>query len=413
MRALYEHVICHHGIPTRILSDQAKEFIDSGIKLLCDHWNIAKIETTGYNSTANSHVERFHRYLNAAMTILYHKRSVEWDTFLPAVLFSYRVTVNNATGFSPAYLMYGRDPKLPAESIFNSSSLSGDSFTSDKEYANHIEKTLKMAFTLARDAQTKAAAANRARLDASRKPSPDFTPGVDQLYYWYHSSSDHRVETPDGYEPLRDKWSYWWQGPYDIVERVSDKHYIINVNNKLVKANVNRLTKHTPWSVDSPDTAAWTDHIDRIQGKPSFIREDTSVRALEVGQIIVFGTNMTDDYPCPFGVAKLLELPATKSSAVKAQWMGNFHNTINGTYKPAWYQTNTDQWYYAMKPQRQSRSAKHIPYTLCMTDITVKHQDIILNGFDIISSNNKLCPRFWDYLKSHALIAPRLPTHLQ
>ena len=178
MRALYEHVICHHGIPTRILSDQAKEFIDSGIKLLCDHWNIAKIETTGYNSTANSHVERFHRYLNAAMTILYHKRSVKWDTFLPAVLFSYRVTVNNATGFSPAYLMYGRDPKLPAESIFNSSSLSGDSFTSDKEYANHIEKTLKMAFTLARNAQTKAAAANRARLNASRKPSPDFTPGV-------------------------------------------------------------------------------------------------------------------------------------------------------------------------------------------------------------------------------------------
>ena len=413
MKALYEHVICHHGIPSRILSDQAKEFVDSGIKLLCEHWNIAKIETTGYNSTGNSHVERFHRYLNAAMTILYHKRSIEWETFLPAVLFSYRVTVNNATGFSPAYLMYGRDPTLPAESIFNSSSLSGDSFTSDKEYANHIEKNLRAAFTLAREAQTKAAATNRLRLDASRRSPPDFKPGVDRVYYWYNSSTDHRVETPTGYEPLRYKWSYWWQGPFEIVKRISDKHYAIKVGDKLIKANVNRLTRHTPWSADNPDTATWTDHIDRVQGKPSFVRENTSTRPLAVGQTVIFGTNMTDDYPCPFGVAKLLELPANESSDMKAQWMGNFHNTINGTYKPSWYQTNTDQWYYAMKPQRSTCLAKHVPYTLDMTNISIKPQDVILNGFDLIGSDHKLQPRFWEFLKTHALIAPRLPAHLK
>ena len=111
MHAIYEHmyIICHHGIPFRILSDQAKEFIDMGVKALCRKWGIKKIETSGYNSTGNSHIERFHRYLNAAMTIIYDKQDRDWDTYVPAVLFAYRVTVNDTTGYSPASLMYGRE----------------------------------------------------------------------------------------------------------------------------------------------------------------------------------------------------------------------------------------------------------------------------------------------------------------
>ena len=65
--ALFRALLTQHGRPTRILSDRGKELIGKAVGALCRRWSVAKIMTSGYQPQANP-VERFHRYLNSAMT---------------------------------------------------------------------------------------------------------------------------------------------------------------------------------------------------------------------------------------------------------------------------------------------------------------------------------------------------------
>jgi transposase InsO family protein len=65
--AIYKYWICEKGVPLKIVSDQAREFISKGMKQLAAYMGTCLITTSGYNPTGNSSVERFHRYLNALL----------------------------------------------------------------------------------------------------------------------------------------------------------------------------------------------------------------------------------------------------------------------------------------------------------------------------------------------------------
>ena len=40
-----------------------------------------------------------------------------WDQYLPHLLFAYRSSVQESTRENPFFLLYGRDPRLPTETI--------------------------------------------------------------------------------------------------------------------------------------------------------------------------------------------------------------------------------------------------------------------------------------------------------
>lgn len=56
----------------------------------------------------------------------------EWDLYLDAVLFSYRVSRHDSTKFSPFYLVYGRNARLPID--FN---LKGEEIGDEEEEGCH------------------------------------------------------------------------------------------------------------------------------------------------------------------------------------------------------------------------------------------------------------------------------------
>ena len=114
---IYKHWICERSVPLKIVSDQAREFVSKGMKQLATYMGTTTITTSGYNPTGNSSVERFHRYLNAALTIIFDKIKANWDEYLPSVLFSYRASANETTGHSPFFLEHGRDPHPTRKSL--------------------------------------------------------------------------------------------------------------------------------------------------------------------------------------------------------------------------------------------------------------------------------------------------------
>jgi hypothetical protein len=60
-------------------------------------------------------VERFNRTLEECIAKLVSNEGKEWDNFVDAVLFAYRTKKHKTTGFTPFYLIYGRQATLPIE----------------------------------------------------------------------------------------------------------------------------------------------------------------------------------------------------------------------------------------------------------------------------------------------------------
>jgi len=116
-KIIYRKWICDQGVPIQIISDQGRELVSRGLKYMCRRFGTRKIETSGYNPTGNASVERFHRYFMASISILHDRQDTDWDDYVDPVLFSYRASVNDTTGFSPFFLETGRHPNLPAGAL--------------------------------------------------------------------------------------------------------------------------------------------------------------------------------------------------------------------------------------------------------------------------------------------------------
>ena len=116
-RLLVEKVIAHHGVPSELLSDRETSFLSKLMEDVYKLMSITKTNTTAYHPQTDGLVERFHRTLMDMLAKSVEKNGKDWDRHLPYVLFAYRSSLQQSTGESPFYLLYGRNPRLPTDEV--------------------------------------------------------------------------------------------------------------------------------------------------------------------------------------------------------------------------------------------------------------------------------------------------------
>ncbi|KAI5619407.1 hypothetical protein C0J50_21027 [Silurus asotus] len=103
------------GVPSRIHSDQGRNFESILIHQLCELYGIARSQTTLAHPTENGQCERFNRTLHNLLRTLPSCKKKNWAVYLPQVVFSYNTTPHQSTNQSPYFLMFGQDPQLPVD----------------------------------------------------------------------------------------------------------------------------------------------------------------------------------------------------------------------------------------------------------------------------------------------------------
>ena len=112
---LVGQVHCSLWSSQKILTDQGHNFESQLVADLCKLMGVQKIQTSLYHLQTNGQCERFNSTLiNMLETIPKEKKS-EWRNHIGTLVHAYNCTQNSATGFSPYYLMFGRQPHLPVD----------------------------------------------------------------------------------------------------------------------------------------------------------------------------------------------------------------------------------------------------------------------------------------------------------
>ena len=115
---LYGGYISIFGAPTRLLSNRGTSFTSSIIEELCKILGIQQLWTMSYHPQTNGLVERSHQTIMHMIEKLGEDKKANWPSHLSEIAHAYNATWSAVTWYSPPYLMFGWQPRLPVNFIF-------------------------------------------------------------------------------------------------------------------------------------------------------------------------------------------------------------------------------------------------------------------------------------------------------
>ena len=114
-KTLWDKFIVHYGLPEKILMDQGQNFESQLVADLCKVMGTWKVWTSPYHLQTNGQCERFNSILINMLGTLPKEKKSRWKNHIGTLVHVYNCTWNSATGFSPYFLMFGRQPCLPVD----------------------------------------------------------------------------------------------------------------------------------------------------------------------------------------------------------------------------------------------------------------------------------------------------------
>lgn len=108
-KILEENVFLVHGIPSTIILDNGKQFISATLKNLIDKYKIPNLHFTPKYSPHINTVERYNKTVMTAVSTFINNDHRVWDLLIPKIQFAINSSVNEVTGFTPAFLVFGRE----------------------------------------------------------------------------------------------------------------------------------------------------------------------------------------------------------------------------------------------------------------------------------------------------------------
>ena len=163
-RVFFDSFVVHYGFPSRIHSDQGRNFESRIIKELCTIAGVKKTRTTPYHPMGNGCTERFNRTLISMLRTLEEEQKQNWKRFMPQLVHAYNCTRHSTTGASPYYLLFGWQPRLAADVLLDLHT-PGSGARCQTEYIKDLQKRLKVTYKVAQDAMKKAASRAKKHYD--------------------------------------------------------------------------------------------------------------------------------------------------------------------------------------------------------------------------------------------------------
>ena len=112
---MWKSIICRHGIPASIVTDNGSQFDNAMVRRICEQLKISKTFSSPRHPQANGQVEAVNKTIKETLKKKLEEKKGAWADELPLVLWAYRTTTRTATGETPFSLTYGVEAVIPVE----------------------------------------------------------------------------------------------------------------------------------------------------------------------------------------------------------------------------------------------------------------------------------------------------------
>ncbi|KAJ8346760.1 hypothetical protein SKAU_G00281610 [Synaphobranchus kaupii] len=168
--------VCRYGAPQTLHSDQGRNFESEVFQKMCTLFGIEKTHTTPFRPQSDGQVERFNATLQKIRATTAERCHWDWDLMIPYAVMAYRATKHSATGFTPHFMMFGREVSEPVDLVAGLH-LDADTAPSAPEYVQHTRERLELAHRIARDALSTRRVSNKVRKFLPSYEGPYFVLG--------------------------------------------------------------------------------------------------------------------------------------------------------------------------------------------------------------------------------------------
>jgi hypothetical protein len=236
---------------------------------MCDLLQVKKVNSSSFNPQMQGKVEKFHLGLNQSMSHCVNKYGNDWDEFVNYALMAHRAVPHSPTRYSPFYLLYGREMRLPAEDDLTPEKSVAEDCASRRDSLQHHLETLahrlKEAHQVVRE--NRIGQERQEYYDIGKKLVA-FQPG-DMVYLKEIVNSRRKCA----------KFRVRWKGLYEVMRRLSDLNYLVKLSRtKEIVINVNKTKKCFRQTTLRPTT----------QQRSTRIRAEDKLETLEM-----YGTRYT------------------------------------------------------------------------------------------------------------------------
>ena len=221
-RLFFDHVFWHYGMPSVIISDRDARFTSVFWQELMDLMGTNLRMSTAFHPQTDGMAERYNRTVEEMLRAYVHQiNRDQWDDLLTPLEFAYNSSMNAVTGYSPFFLLYGLQPRVP-KTFFRRNEL--------PETADRYIKTIWKALRVARERIARVQLRQKQYVDQKRREQ-QFEVG-DLVYLSTTNLSDtHLPKVP------RKLWPKYI-GPFEILKKVNANAYQLQLPEEFKMHNV-------------------------------------------------------------------------------------------------------------------------------------------------------------------------------
>lgn len=133
-----QHVLLAHGIPETVITDNGVQFTGSEFCSLLKKYNVPRVHYGPRYCPQINTVERYNKTVITAVSTYVKEDHRTWDLNLYKIQFAINSAVNETTGFSPFFLVHGREPVINGKFYKNADDCEYEVAMPREEYAGEL-----------------------------------------------------------------------------------------------------------------------------------------------------------------------------------------------------------------------------------------------------------------------------------
>lgn len=217
------------GFPNEIQADQGTVFTSALTTTFLRKCGVRLLHSSVYHPQSNS-VEKLHSVLKRVLRALCYERKEDWESCLPATLFALRTVPHEATGFTPAELVYGRNLRSPLRMLREFWEGTGENQTV-VSYVLELLERLSVMRKLVEKNMKIAQESAKAYYDRNAR-SRTFNEGDKVMIL--RPSQRNRLEVQ-------------WEGPIEVAHKLSDTNYALRMPGRGNKVKIYHCNLMKPY----------------------------------------------------------------------------------------------------------------------------------------------------------------------